>query len=117
LKPSEVVTNSRDQAFLEQVLIIVEDRMADEQFSVDVLASEAGMSRTNLNRKLRALVNQSSNQFIQSVRLQRAADLLRQQTGTVAEIAFQTGFSSTAYFVKCFKDKFGQTPGSFSENS
>jgi signal transduction histidine kinase/DNA-binding response OmpR family regulator len=117
LKPSEVVTNSRDQAFLEQVLKIVEDRMADEQFSVDVLASEAGMSRTNLNRKLRALVNQSSNQFIQSVRLQRAADLLRQQTGTVAEIAFQTGFSSTAYFVKCFKDKFGQTPGSFSENS
>jgi signal transduction histidine kinase/DNA-binding response OmpR family regulator len=113
LKPSEVVTNTRDQAFLELVLKIVEEHIADEQFSVDALASEAGMSRTNLNRKLRALVNQSSNQFIQSVRLQRAADLLRKQTGTVSEIAQQTGFSSTAYFVKCFKDKFGETPGSF----
>lgn len=116
LKPSEVATNSRDQAFLEQVMKIVEERMADGHFSVDILASEAGMSRTNLNRKLRALVNQSSNQFIQSVRLQCAADLLRQQSGTVAEIALQTGFSSTAYFVKCFKEKYGQTPGAFTEN-
>ena len=116
LKPSEVSANSVDQDFLARALQIVEARIADEQFSVDVLAREAGMSRPHLNRKLRALVNQSTNQFIQSVRLQRAADLLRQQSGTVSEIAFQTGFSSTAYFIKCFKDKYGETPGSFAKN-
>jgi len=47
------------------------------------------------------------------VRLQRAADLLRQQAGTVSEIAFQKGFGSSAYFVKCFKEQFGETPGNF----
>lgn len=116
LKPEEVTVNSIDQEFLEKALAVVESHLDDEQFSVDVLAREIGMSRPQLNRKLRALVNQSTNQFIQSIRLQRAADLLRQQSGTVAEIAFQTGFSSTAYFIKCFKDKYGETPGSFSKN-
>ena len=116
LKPEEVAVNSIDQEFLENALGIVESRMDDEQFSVEVLAQEIGMSRPQLNRKLRALVNQSTNQFIQSIRLQRAADLLRKQSGTVAEIAFQTGFSSTAYFIKCFKGKYGETPGSFSKN-
>jgi signal transduction histidine kinase/DNA-binding response OmpR family regulator len=116
LKPEEVAVNSIDQEFLEKGLAIVESRMDDEQFNVDAFAREIGMSRPQLNRKLRALVNQSTNQFIQSIRLQRAADLLRQQSGTVAEIALQTGFSSTAYFIKCFKDKYGETPGSFSKN-
>jgi signal transduction histidine kinase/DNA-binding response OmpR family regulator len=113
LRPSEVATNSLDQTFLENALQIVEANLANEQFGIEVLAREIGMSRPNLNRKLRALVNQSTNQFIQSVRLQRAADLLSQQAGTVSDIAFQTGFGSTAYFVKCFKEQFGETPGAF----
>jgi signal transduction histidine kinase/DNA-binding response OmpR family regulator len=113
LKPEEVTSNSIDQTFLEDALAIVERNMANESFSVDILASELNISRPNLNRKLRALVNQSSNQFIQTLRLQRAADLLKNQSGTVSEIAFQTGFSSTAYFIKCFKDHFGETPGNY----
>ena len=116
LKPSEVATNSIDQTFLENALQIVEANIGNEQFSIEILARQIGMSRPNLNRKFRALINQSTNQFIQSVRLQRAADLLRQGAGSVSEIAFQTGFSSTAYFVKCFKDHFGETPGSILKN-
>lgn len=113
LQPTEIATNSLDQVFLQELMTAIETNMGEEQFGVEDLARAANMSRSNLNRKLRALVNQSANQFIQSIRLQRAADLLRQQAGTVGEVAFQTGFSSTAYFVKCFKDKYGQTPGSF----
>jgi signal transduction histidine kinase/DNA-binding response OmpR family regulator len=114
LKPSEMSLDSLDQVFLQQAMEAVESRMEDANFNIDALTLELGMSRPNLNRKLRALLNQSTNQFIQSVRLQRAADLLRQRTGTVAEIAYQTGFSSPAYFIKCFKDHFGETPGQFS---
>lgn len=113
LKPEEVTSNSVDQTFLEQALMLVEKNMSNENFSVDYLATELNMSKPNLNRKLRALVNQSSNQFIQTIRLQRAADLLKNQAGTVSEIAYQTGFSSTAYFIKCFKDQFGETPGNY----
>ncbi len=111
LKPSEITNNSIDQKFLEDALFIVEDNLDNEQFSIDVLASQLAMSRPNLNRKLRALANQSSNQFIQSIRLHRAKDLLVKKAGNVAEIAFKTGFSSTSYFVKCYKDQFGETPG------
>jgi signal transduction histidine kinase/DNA-binding response OmpR family regulator len=116
LKPREVSANSIDQEFLEKALQIVESNLGNEQFKVEALAQEIGMSRPNLNRKLRALINQSTNQFIQSIRLQRAADLLQQQSGTVAEIALETGFSSTAYFIKCFKDKYGETPGNFAKS-
>ena len=113
LKPSEVTTNSIDAEFLQNAMQIVETNMENEDFNIDVFTQKIGMSRSTLNRKLRALTNQTINQFIQSARLNRAADLLRQQSGTVAEIGFQTGFRSTAYFVKCFKDKFGVTPGKF----
>ncbi|MFK8160993.1 MAG: ATP-binding protein [Lewinella sp.] len=116
IRPSEIVTNSLDQTFLENALAVVETNIGNEDFNIDAFAGEVGMSRPNLNRKLRALVNQSSNQFIQSIRLQRAADMLRQKVGNVGEIAFQTGFRSTAYFVKCFGDHYGVTPGNFVDN-
>jgi AraC-like DNA-binding protein len=68
------------------------------------------MSRSQIHRKLRALTNQSCEQFILSVRLQRAAELLRQKAGTVSEIAYQTGFGSPSYFASCFKKQFGCPP-------
>lgn len=113
LKPSEVTTNSIDAEFLQNAMHIVETNMGSEDFNIEIFTQKIGMSRSTLNRKLKALTNQTINQFIQSARLNRAVDLIRQQSGTIAEIGFQTGFRSTAYFVKCFKDKFGVTPGKF----
>jgi signal transduction histidine kinase/AraC-like DNA-binding protein len=115
VKPAEVVTNSIDQAFLEEALKLLEHNMADSNFNIDTLARDLAMSRANLNRKLRALTGMSSNQFIQTMRLQRATDMLRQQAGSVAEIAYMTGFNSPAYFSKCFKDAYGQSPGNFAK--
>lgn len=111
LRPSEVTTNSLDQSFLDAVLNTIEANLTNDQFSIDTLTKEIGISKSNLNNKLRALINQSTNQLIQSVRLQRALNLLEQKAGTVSEVAHQTGFKSTAYFIKCFKDKYGKTPG------
>ncbi len=111
LKPSEITTNSLDQSFLDTVLNTIETNLTNDQFGIDTLTKEVGISKSNLNNKLRALINQSTNQLIQSVRLQRALNLLEQKAGTVSEVAHQTGFKSTAYFIKCFKDKYGKTPG------
>ena len=116
LRPSEMATNSLDQSFLEDILNVVEANLANDQFGIDTLVEELGMSKSNINRKLRALLNQSTNQFIQSIRLQRAFELLEQHAGTVSEVAFQIGFGSTAYFVKCFKEKYGKTPGTVLKN-
>lgn len=114
LKPEEVTSTSVDQEFLQAAMKAVEENIDKEDFKVDALARELAMSRTSLNQKFRALLDQSTNEFIQSVRLERAADLLLKQQGLpVGEIASQTGFKSTSYFVRCFREKFGETPGNF----
>ena len=112
LKPEEVTTNPVDTQFLQRAMEIVEERMSDETFKVADFARDLQMSSASLNRKLRSLLDQSTNQFIQSVRLQRAADLLAQKGQTVGEVADLTGFSSSAYFIRVFREKYGVTPGS-----
>jgi DNA-binding response OmpR family regulator/two-component sensor histidine kinase len=111
LQPSQIVTPSMDGEFLQRVLAVVEKHLEEEEFGVEALAHEVAMSRTQLHRKLRALTNQSASFLIRSIRLQRAADLLRQKAGTVTEIAYRVGFSSPTYFAKCFKEHFGYSPG------
>ena len=112
IEPSSLAINSTDQAFWQKVKDTVEENISNEQFSVEMLAREVGMSRVHLNRKLKALTDQSANKLIQSYRLRQALLLLQKKAGNVSEVAFQTGFSSTAYFVKCFREKYGKTPGS-----
>lgn len=107
--------NKIDRAFLEKVQQVVNTNLNNEQFNVELFAQELNMSRVHLNRKLKALTDLSANKYIQTVRLQKAMNLLQQQAGNVSEIAFQTGFKSTAYFVKCFREKYGKTPGSLLE--
>jgi signal transduction histidine kinase/DNA-binding response OmpR family regulator len=113
LQPEEVSASTVDQEFLRAAILAVQDNIDRVEFNIDALAHAVGMSRTNLNRKFRALLDQTSNQFIQHVRLERAADLLGKQDLTVGEVADRTGFNSTGYFIRCFKAKFGVTPGSF----
>jgi len=110
LKPKEIATNSIDEIFLKKLVELVEENMSDENFGVEQLGDEIGMSRSQLHRKLKALLDQSPNQFIRSFRLHRAHDLLKQQSATASEIAYQVGFSSPSYFTKCFHEQFGYTP-------
>jgi len=117
LKPCEIAGTSLDQAFLEKALAVVEAHLEDEDFSIEEFAHSVGMSRSQLHRKLHALTNQSASLFLRSVRLQRAAALLRQNTGTVGEIAYQVGFSSQAYFTRCFQEFFGCSPREYAAQS
>ncbi len=110
LKPDEIAATPIDQAFLEKALAVAEAHLGEEDFSIEEFAGQVGMSRSQLHRKLHALTNQSASLFLRSVRLQRAAQLLRQRAGTIAEITYQVGFSSQAYFTRCFKDQFGCSP-------
>jgi len=113
LRPKEIAVTSRDQEFLERVLAVIEEHMDDEEFGVEALGKESAMSRAQFHRKIRALINQSPSQFLRTIRLQRAADLLRKDAGNVAEIVYQVGFSSQAYFTKCFKEQFGLSPKAY----
>lgn len=97
--------------FLSQITAIVEKNIANEQFGVAELAHETGMSRSNLLRKVKKLTKLSVSQFIRQVRLQHAMELLKEASFNVSEISYRVGFSSTSYFIKCFRDHYGYPPG------
>ena len=110
IRPSEVTTDSVDQKFLKNVLDTIEKCMGEETFNVVSLAGQVYMSEAQLNRKLNALIDQPPGQLIRSMRLQRAADLLKQNAGNIAEICYQVGFSDQANFTRSFKKQFGVSP-------
>jgi signal transduction histidine kinase/DNA-binding response OmpR family regulator len=110
LRPKDVAVNSVDEQFLNRMVSVVESNMGNELFGVEQLSNALGMSRSQLHRKLAALIDQGPNQFIRTFRLQRAHDLLKQKAATASEIAYQVGFSSPSYFTKCFHEQFGYTP-------
>jgi len=113
IKTTEVAATSVDEAFLQRVLAAIEAHISDEHFGVEELAQAVNMSSSQINRKLHGLIDQPASQLIRSMRLQRAADLLKQNTGTVAEIAYQVGFSDQAHFARSFKKQFGCAPSEF----
>jgi len=102
---------SMGQVFLNRITEIIETNLANEKFGVEELSRELGMSRSNINRKLKSIYKNSISQLIREIRLQRAMDMLRQKIATASEIAFRVGFSSPAYFNKCFNEYFGFPPG------
>jgi TolB-like protein/AraC-like DNA-binding protein len=98
-------------AFFKRMAEIVEANLGNEQFGVEDLVREIGLSRSQVHRKLHEATGQSISQFIREIRLQRAQELLVDGTGTASEIAFKVGFGSPTYFNKCFVEHFGYTPG------
>lgn len=108
--PSEITVTPVDERFLKKAIEIVEERMADEEFSVELLSREIGMSRMQLHRKLKALTDQSPSMFIRTLRLKRAAQLLQQHSGNISEVAYDVGFNNLSYFAKAFREQFGMLP-------
>ncbi len=99
-----------NQKFLDKAKNIVIQNMANPEFSVDEFASEMGISRVQLHRKLRALIDQSTSEFIRTLRLNKAAELLRQNGGNISEIAYDVGFNNPSYFTTSFSKQFGLSP-------
>ncbi|MFN8302073.1 MAG: response regulator [Saprospiraceae bacterium] len=102
---------SLEEQFLQQVLQVIEENLDDDMFGVEQLASGVNMSRSNLFRKLDALTGKSPTQLIRELRLERARQLIEQGAGNTTEVALLVGFNTPAYFVKCFVDQYGITPG------
>ena len=113
LKPKDVKVTSVQEKFLFKVKEIIEDNIDNDQFTVEELGDKLFMSRSQVHRKLKAITNQSATEFIRNYRLHRAADLLKQESGNITEIAYQVGFSSQAYFSRSFQKFFGVSPSEY----
>jgi len=111
--PNKIAQNKMDQDFLQRVIEFILKHIADNNLSVDSLADLLNMSRSTMYRKINALTGKTIVEFIRLIRLKEAIKLMETKKYTLAEIAYQTGFSSPAYFTKSFKDQYGKPPSEF----
>jgi signal transduction histidine kinase/DNA-binding response OmpR family regulator len=110
LEPRDIVITSLDEKFLQRAIAVAEKYIGEEEFSVSTFCAEMHMSKSTLLRKLYALTGQSSKEFVNTIRLKRAAILLRQNFGNVAAVSLEVGFTNPSHFARIFKKQFGISP-------
>lgn len=110
------LTSEKDR-LLKKVVSLIVQNLQNENLNVGFLSAELGMTRQSLHNKLKTLTNHSPSDFIRNVKLENAARLLKNKTGNVGEIAYQSGFESISYFSKMFKEKYGVSPSKYASDS
>jgi len=109
----DVAVTSVDERFLNRAMEVVEVHISDASFSTELFAREMFLSRMQLHRKIKALSGRSPWELVRLVRLDRAAQLLRKQAGSVAEIGFQIGYDEPTHFTEAFRKQFGVSPSEY----
>ncbi|HEY9048437.1 MAG TPA: two-component regulator propeller domain-containing protein [Ohtaekwangia sp.] len=110
-----LTSNSPEEKFIVKLMTIIDSKMEDPEFDVDVLVNEIGMSRSVLYKKVQALTNYSVADLIKEMRLKKAAELFKQSTMTVADVAFAVGFNDRKYFSREFRKQYELSPSKFIE--
>lgn len=99
-----------DNDFYRRFLEIFEKEMGNPEMNVDAISSRMGLERSQFYRKIKALTNYSPVELMRNIRLRRGHELLLKTDKSISEIAYETGFSTPAYFTKCYRDAYGETP-------
>ncbi|WP_026902878.1 hybrid sensor histidine kinase/response regulator transcription factor [Pedobacter glucosidilyticus] len=115
LEPTNTIISSFDDLFIERIIKYIEEHISEETLSVEDISAHIGMTRGNLYKKLKALTSKSPVEFIRYIRLQRAAQLLKQKKMYINEVAYMVGFQDVNYFRKCFKEEFDANPLEFAK--
>jgi DNA-binding response OmpR family regulator len=110
---SSLTPNKADGAFLDRITEVINENIAEPDFNVDDLAKLMAMSRSNLHRKIKGLLQMPPNDFMRLIKLRKAAELLSEGEYRISEICYMTGFNSSSYFAKCFQKQFGVLPKEF----
>lgn len=106
----ELQCSESDKIFLEKLTNLVKDNLSCKVLDVTFLINETGVSRSLLHKKLKGIVGCSATEFIRIIRLKEAAKLIGSGKCNITEAAYETGFSSPAYFTRCFREFYGQSP-------
>jgi CheY-like chemotaxis protein len=113
LQPAKMLVSAVDKEFMAELKAVIDKNLSEPGFNVEELSKQLYMSHTTLYRKIQALTGESPRNFIRTYRLKRGAELLKTKSGNVGDVAFNVGFTSTSYFIKCFKEKFHQLPSRY----
>jgi AraC-like DNA-binding protein len=106
----EINTLYQNETFLKVFMDLIEKNLADPDFDITTICKKLEISRSTLFRKMSELTGEGPHEFLQSFRLERAAQLLKENYGNVTEVSEAVGFSDQFHFSKCFKNKFHQSP-------
>lgn len=113
LTSGPIVITSGDESFLKQVIKVVEDKMADTDFNIDVVAESLAMSQKTFYRKFKSLTGLTPVEFVRDMRMQRAKQLLDSGGSNISEVAYNVGFSNPKYFSTCFREKYHVSPSEY----
>ena len=116
LQPMDISITPLDEKFLNKAIKLIEEHIKDEKFNLDFFRQNMNLTRSTLFRKLFALTGQTPTEFIRTIRLKKAASLLKQNFGNVSEVSFEVGFNSPSYFIKSFKKLYGISPSEFNKS-
>ncbi|MDP4270583.1 MAG: ATP-binding protein [Bacteroidota bacterium] len=116
VNPKEITISSLDRQLVEKALACIERNMDNPEFSVQQFSEEMSMDRTVLYKKLQSITGMAPSDFIRSIRLKRAAQLLAQGQMSVSEVADRVGFNTHKYFTRYFRETFGVTPSQYAQN-
>ena len=104
---------SMDQKFIQRAVEVVNEHLSENEYDVNQFSAEMALSRSQLHRKMKALTNKSATEFIRTIRLNKAAELLKQKTDNITQIAYETGFNNLSWFAKAFKEQVGVNPSEY----
>ena len=107
---------SMDQQFIQKAMEIVNENYKETDFDVQQFSNKMNLCPAQLHRKIKALTNKSVGKFILAIRLNKAAELLRNKTDNITHIAYDTGFTNLSWFTKMFKLQFGVTPSKYNNS-
>ena len=115
LEGNQEELNSNDVGFINDVKAFILSNITNEDLNINMLSKHFSISRTQLNRKIKALAGLTPNNYIKTIRLKKAYELIRHQGIRVSEAAYQTGFTDPNYFTICFKKEFGENPSTIAK--
>ncbi len=111
-----VANSDADKIFIEKLEKIISDNISEDSLSVDFIAKEVGMGRTNFFSKVKDVSGVTPNDYIRIARLKRAAKFFIEGEDYISEVCYRVGFSSPSYFSKCFQNQFGISPTDYVKN-
>jgi len=115
IHPKETENESMDGIFLRQAIAVVEENLANFDFTHEQLIDAMNTSKSTLYRKIKSLTGLSPSEFVRNIRLKHACIMLKNETGNVSDIAYSVGFNDPKYFSTCFKAEFGVTPREYNK--
>jgi signal transduction histidine kinase/ligand-binding sensor domain-containing protein/CheY-like chemotaxis protein/AraC-like DNA-binding protein len=109
----EMVHSTRDKEFMEELIRVIESHLSNPDMDVEYVCAQMGMSRTKLYQKIKSISGQSIGEFVRTVRLKKAVQLMTHQDIQLTDVMYNVGIQTQSYFTKAFKKEFGKTPSQF----